>query len=213
MEVFKYYGKEKIADGPEAPTQHQINWWQNAYGNKPYANFIAKAGFTVLIHDTFLWGSRRFDVEDIPETIREQGMAVVAIQEREGENYDDISRYNTITGFHEHIIEKYCNLLGTTLAGVVSHEDRMALNYLVSRSDVIPDKVACIGLSGGGNRSTLLIATSDRIKAAVIIGLMSTYADLLDHNVVSHTWMFFPSGWARYGDWPDIAASRALCRC
>ncbi len=25
----------------------------------------------------------------------------------------------------------------------------------------------------------------------------------------AHTWMFFPEGWARHGDWPDLAASRA----
>jgi len=38
---------------------------------------------------------------------------------------------------------------------------------------------------------------------------MSSYAHLLDRHVVSHTWMFFPSGWARLGDWPDLAACRA----
>jgi hypothetical protein len=37
---------------------------------------------------------------------------------------------------------------------------------------------------------------------------MTTYAALLDHNM-SHTWMLFPFGWARHGDWPDIAACRA----
>ena len=26
---------------------------------------------------------------------------------------------------------------------------------------------------------------------------------------MSHTWMLFPFGWARHGDWPDIAACRA----
>jgi dienelactone hydrolase len=106
-------------------------------------------------------------------------------------------------------VEKYCNLLGTTLAGVVSHEDRIAVNYLVSRPDVNTQRIGCVGLSGGGNRSALLLATSDHIQAAVIVGLMSTYPGLLDHNVVTHTWMFFPNGWGRVGDWPDVAASRA----
>ena len=31
---------------------------------------------------------------------------------------------------NEHVVEKYCNLLGTTMAGVVSHEDRIAVNVL-----------------------------------------------------------------------------------
>jgi hypothetical protein len=41
----------------------------------------------------------------------------------------------------------------------------------------------------------------------VSVGLMSMYEGLLDHNL-SPTWMFFPFGWARYGDWPDLAAYR-----
>jgi hypothetical protein len=39
-------------------------------------------------------------------------------------------------------------------------------------------------------------------------GLWTTYEGLLDHNM-SHTWIIFPFGWARYGDWPDLAACRA----
>jgi len=78
----------------------------------------------------------------------------------------------------------------------------------MSRPDVTTDKVGCIGLSGGGNRAALLQATHDSLRAAVIVGLMSTYDELLNCNM-SHTWMLFPFGWARYGDWPDLAACRA----
>jgi dienelactone hydrolase len=120
----------------------------------------------------------------------------------------DIAQYNTAAGFHEQWVAKYCNVLGTNLAGVVCHEDRIAVNYLLSRPDVIPERTGCLGLSGGGNRAALLSATHGRISAAVIVGLMCTYEELLDHNM-SHTWMLFPFGWARYGDWPDIAACRA----
>lgn len=85
----------------------------------------------------------------------------------------------------------------------------MAVNFLASRPDVISEKIGCIGLSGGGCRAALLQATSTKIAAAVIVGMMSTYEHLLDHNVASHTWMFFPSKWASWGDWPDLAACRA----
>jgi hypothetical protein len=66
-----------------------------------------------------------------------------------------------------------------------------------------------MGLSGGGNRAALLMATADQLKAGVVVGLMSTYEALLDHNVSCHTWMFFPFLWSRQGDWPDLAGSRA----
>ena len=205
---FKYYGKEKIADGP-VDLSDVLALHREAYGNRAFANALAKEGFLVLVHDTFLWGSRRFPLEEMPERI--QGLANLEMKtsgEVDG-SYGDILEYNLASGHHEHLVEKYCNLLGTTLAGVVSYEDRIATNYLLSRPDVLTEKVACIGLSGGGNRSALLLATHERIQAAVIVGLMSTYPGLLDHNVASHTWMFFPNGWSRLGDWPDIAASRA----
>ena len=148
-------------------------------------------------------------MEDIPEQDRENGMRLYSSQMNPNKAEEEILIYNAVAGFHEHTVEKYCNLLGTTLAGVISHEDRIALNYLASRSDVLSDYLGCIGLSGGGNRSALLLATSEKIKSAVIIGLMSTYPGLLDHNVINHTWMLFPHGLARYGDWPDVAACRA----
>jgi dienelactone hydrolase len=91
---------------------------------------------------------------------------------------------------------------------VVAFEDRVALNYLLSRAEVDAGNIGCIGLSGGGNRAALLNATHQAIRATVIIGLMTTYPALLDHNM-SHTWMLFPFGWSRHGDWPDIAACRA----
>jgi hypothetical protein len=54
-----------------------------------------------------------------------------------------------------------------------------------------------------------LQATCDRVSAAVVVGMMSTYGGLLDANVFGHNWMFFPDAWAYHGDWPDLAASRA----
>ena len=53
---------------------------------------------------------------------------------------------------------KYCGILGTTLAGVVADEDRVALAYLRSSPDVLPARVGTIGLSGGGCRAALLAA-------------------------------------------------------
>jgi len=206
---FKFFGKEKIARGPDDPPSFVKTYWKTYYGGRPYANALARQGFVVLVHDTFLWGSRRFPEDVMPDwapvafgALRDAGLT-------DNELPDDVARYNFSAGQHEHVIEKYCNLLGTTLAGVVCHEDRIAMNYLRSRPDVSAERVGCLGLSGGGNRSALLQATYDHIRAAVIVGLMSTYAGLLDHNVMTHTWMFFPSGWSQHGDWPDLAACRA----
>ncbi|HEY9076555.1 MAG TPA: hypothetical protein VIO61_08435 [Anaerolineaceae bacterium] len=205
---FKYYGKEKIADDDHDPHPVIHHFRAQYYGNRAYANNLAAQGFVVLVHDTFLWGSRKFPLESMPEPVREISRAVMQGWKDTDITPVEIAEYNQNTYHHEHWIEKYCNLLGTTLAGVVSHEDRIAFNYLQSRPDVHPGRIGCIGLSGGGNRAGLLQATCDNLRAAVIVGLMSTYAHLLDHNV-GHTWMFFPHGWSRYGDWTDLVACRA----
>jgi dienelactone hydrolase len=205
---FKYYGRQKIAQGPADSPLVLTRYWETYYGGRAWANALAREGYVVLIHDTFLWGSRRFPLEDMPEWVLEAADGTLAVRP-DAETPPEIARYNRAAGFHEHLIEKYCNLLGTTMAGVVAHEDRIAANYLRSRPDVVAERTGCMGLSGGGNRAALLQATDDGIAAAVIVGLMSTYEALLDHNVSTHTWMFFPSGWSRYGDWTDLAACRA----
>lgn len=206
--AFKFYGKEKIADGPNDPPPVVVAFRNKSYGGRAFANALARAGFVVVVPDVFLWGSRKFPLDTMPEPVQEVTAAVLKASPLDPTVPSEIAEYNTAAYHHEHWIAKYCNILGTSLAGVVCYEDRIATNYLLSRADVIPNRIGCIGLSGGGNRAAMLTATHDHIAATVIVGLMSTYAGLLDHNM-SHTWMLFPFGWARYGDWPDLAACRA----
>jgi len=205
---FKFHGKEKIADGPDGPLPYLKGFREQYYGGRAYANALAKEGYVVLAHDTFLWGSRKFPLETMPEQVLTETAKTLGANPPDDALPREIVEYNVASGYHEHWASKYANVLGTSMAGVVCHEDRIAVNYLLSRSDVQPERVGCIGLSGGGNRAALLRATHDRVRAAVIVGLMSTYEGLLDHNM-SHTWMLFPFTWARHGDWPDLAACRA----
>jgi dienelactone hydrolase len=187
---FKYFGKEKIADGP-GPTPEPIPGLRaKLYEGTAFACDLARGGYTVLVHDVFLWGSRRFP----PELLTDAA---------------DPAAYNAAARHHEHLVAKYCTLLGTSLAGMVAFEDRVAARYLRSRTDLVDGPIGCLGLSGGGFRAALLHATSPDIAAACVVGAMSTYPALLDRHVASHTWMFFPPGLAERGDWPDVAAARA----
>lgn len=206
---FKFYGKEKIADGPDGTAPGLAAFRARYYGGRAYANALARTGFAVLVHDTFLWGSRRFPLATMPEPIRALVAASRPLWIPIDDTPEEVAAYNAAAGHHEHVVEKYCALLGTTFAGVVAYEDRVAANYLRTRPDVLPARIGCLGLSGGGNRAALLAASGVPLAATVIVGLMSTYAELLDHNVAGHTWMFFPHGWARHGDWPDLAAAAA----
>ena len=212
---FKYYGKEKIADREHGPLRALERLRAGAYGGRAYANELARRGFVVLVPDTFCWGSRRFLLEEMPAAVLEAAEALGRLRRGEparrqpdSSGDDEIDLYNFAAAQHEHVVEKYCSLLGTTMAAVVAHEDTLALRYLLSRPDTT-ERAGCIGLSGGGCRSALLRAVSSELTASVITGMMSTYDGLLDHNVVSHTWMFMPAGFAARADWPDLAACRA----
>lgn len=202
---FKFYGKEKIADGPDGVLTPVLQAFRDdAYGGRAYANALAREGFLVVVHDTFVWGSRKFPLNEMPEGVR-----AFAKSSLTDPLAAEIQAYNAAAGHHEHLVAKYCNLLGAGMPGVVCYEDRVALNYLRSRGDVIPERVACLGLSGGGNRSAMLLATHGGLRAAAIMGLMTTYEHLLDHNVYSHTWMLYPYALSRSMDWSDLAACRA----
>ncbi|NIK56027.1 dienelactone hydrolase family protein [Kribbella shirazensis] len=182
---FKYYGKEKIANTDEEPLAVVSALRDELYEGRAFANDLAAQGYVVMVPDVFCWGSRRFPLP-----------------------YDDIAEYNTAAWQHEHLVEKYCTILGTTMAAVVGREDLIALAYLRSRDDTT-DRTASIGLSGGGCRSALLRATSPELTAAVVVGMMGTYNSLLDKNVATHTWMLMPRMLPEGIDWPDVAACQA----
>lgn len=205
---YKLSGKEKVADGPDGALPALDVFRKTYYGGRGYANQLAREGFVVLAHDAFLWGSRKFPLDEMTDVDRELAKPVEAALGPAVSSADAHS-YNGAAYSHEHIVAKYCTLLGTNITAVVAYEDRVALNYLRARSDVLADQVACIGLSGGGLRAAVLRATSDNLAGCVIVGLMSTYDELLDSCVAPHTWMLFPPGWSTRGDWPDLAASHA----
>jgi hypothetical protein len=186
---FKFYGKEKIADGPEGAILTLKPFREAYYGGRAYCNLLAREGFVIVVHGAKL---------------------AEAVQTALGpEAASPDWTYNGAAYLHEHLVSKYCTLLGTNIAAVVAYEDRVALNYIRERSDVLAEHVGCVGLSGGGLRAAVLRATHDLLGPCVIAGMMSTYDELIDRCIAPHTWMLFPAGWSLGGDWPDLALSAA----
>ncbi|SEG61314.1 hypothetical protein SAMN05444920_103469 [Nonomuraea solani] len=186
----KWAGKEKIADAPEGPTPEVRRLRDDIYGGRAFANALARRGFAVLAHDAFVWGSRRFPLE-LPDD--------PALSEAD--------RYDRAARDHEHIVAKHCQVLGISFAGVVAGEDLAAAAYLRSRPDV--GAVGCAGLSGGGLRAALLGAFDPAMRAVVVAAMVSSYRDMIAEHVPGHTWMLWPPGLPRLGDWPDLVAARA----
>ena len=206
---FKTLGKEKIADGPDENSADLINLRNHYYEGRAFATELAKKGFTVLVPDVYLWSSRKHP----PDHFSPEANRMATIMEQSGALGNawtpEIRRYEVAARLTERYIDQYLRTAGTNLAAVVAHEDRLATNFLMSLTQYTrKGGIGCLGLSGGGMRSSYLQGACEHIRAAVVVGLMSTYKDILTRFIETHTNMVFPEGLADFGDWPDIAGAR-----
>ncbi|QIK71077.1 hypothetical protein G7070_00735 [Propioniciclava coleopterorum] len=173
----KSVGAARMVDVPGLP-QHVLAYRRDAEGGACVANDLARDGLTVLAPDAFCWGSRRFDL-----------------------GITDAAAYDAAAGDHEHLVAKACSLLDTTLAGMVAHDDLLALDVLAA--SCAPGSLGVLGFSGGGGRAAALTALDDRIGTVVVVGMMTTMAALWpDH--VGHSWLLH----ARGVDLPGLLTSR-----
>ena len=198
---FKYFGKEKIT---RFPGEHRMlaGYRNDYYGGRAYAGELAKQGFAVLVHDCFMWGSRRFNENELSDIFLEP----LKGKKPGSESY--IKAYNLMQRDYENVIAKYLITLGTTLQGVFSYEDRRAVDFLLTRKEVDPERIGCLGLSGGGLRSAYLAGLDERIKCAVCVGFMDTFEGFLDNRIKNHTWMLNLPFQSRFMDFTDMAAIR-----
>jgi dienelactone hydrolase len=198
----KYFGTRKIVDPGGEPHPMMRDLRKKSYGGVAWANELAKRGYAVLVHDAFLFGSRRVRLADVPARIRNDQKEV------NPESPDEIKAYNTFASAHESIAAKSLFCAGTTWPGVFTVEDQRALDYLCSRPDVDPDRVGCAGLSGGGLRTVFLGGLDPRIKCACCVGMMTTWKDYLLNKSYTHTWMIYVPGLPGLLDYPEILGLR-----
>ena len=62
---------------------------------------------------------------------------------------------------------------------MILRDDLMALDYLVSRREVDPERVGVTGISMGATRTWWLMALDERLKAGVAVACLTRYQDLV----------------------------------
>ena len=96
--------------------------------------------------------------------------------------------------------------LGYTPAGVECWNGIRAINYLVSRPEVDPTRLAVTGISGGGASTFWIAAADERVRCAVPVSGMSDFESYVSHKVINGhcDCMFLVNtyGW----EWTTIAA-------
>ena len=172
---------------------------RECYGGHALAERLARAGFAVLAHDAFSWGSRGFLLTPEPWRLR----AAMSALRTEPD-------YDTAAALHESTVAKFAGVMGTSFAGAVAHDDLTALGVLASLPEVAPDRLGVVGFSGGGGRAAVLTALDPRVRASVIACMMSTVDELYPAHLDAHSWLLATPGIGHGRDWPDVAFARGL---
>ncbi len=197
---FYYYGKEKITETENQP-QILKDFIDEAYGGRPYADELARHGFVVLCPDAFYFGSQRIDTDLMPSDFLQEYPDLKSADKNKA-----IEAYNLFCGSYENIMARYLFDSGTTWPGILFHGDRVSVDYLLTRPEVDPARIGCIGLSIGGFRSAHLFGLDPRISAGVDAGWMTSYSKQIDNHLRNHTWMIYVPGQLEFLDLPDVVS-------
>lgn len=208
----KYTGASRLIVFPPGRSEPGVETDElrhQLYGGRAVATELARAGFAVLAHDTFAWGSRRFPL-DLQPWRTEDAMAGRRAQWRESNHTPSpAEEYNAAAAFHEDTVAKAAGLMGTSLAGMVAHDDLAALAILRATPGVDPAHLGCFGFSGGGGRAVLLAALSPEIRAYAVTAMMTTFQSLLPAYLDAHSWLLQTPGLGRVGEWPEFTTLAA----
>ncbi len=195
------YGKEKVIDfGPEGTSPTLATYQKANYESRPTATALARRGYAVFTIDAFPFGERRLILDDdLAQLGYDRGKYSTA----------DIARLNAVCRQKESTIVKSLTYAGLTWPGLVCWDDMRSVDYLISRPEVDPKRIGCVGVSLGGYRSLLLAGMDDRIAAGCVVGFMSTVRSMIRKHVDTHSFVhFIPQIHAKL-DLPDVAALRA----
>jgi dienelactone hydrolase len=80
---------------------------------------------------------------------------------------------------------------GRTLWGMMVRDDLLALNYLVTRPEVDPQRIAAMGMSMGSTRTWWAAALDERIRVAVSVACLTRYQNLIAHGEVHRHGIYY----------------------
>jgi dienelactone hydrolase len=197
-----YHGKEKLVrmDG-EHPALRGFR--ERYYGDRAWADELARRGFVVLVPDAFYWGERRLEYKQTPAELEKRLAGL------DPNTAEWISAWNGYVRERVSELNTWLSFSGTSWMGIVNHDDRRSVELLASLPEVDAKRIGCAGLSGGGYRATYLTGMEPRIKASVIVGWMTSLPTTLDIPYSVHSGLFDAFGAHASLDHPDIASLAA----
>jgi dienelactone hydrolase len=192
------FGKEKVIDfGQNHPVMTKYH--ATNYEGRPTTTALVRRGYVVITIDAFMFGERRLWLEED----RDYGW------DRSQYSVEDADHLNRKCRAKESTLAKSLALAGCNWPGIVTWDDMRTVDYLLTRPEVDPARIGCLGVSFGGWRTLFLAGLDERIAAACIVGFMSTVKPMLQRHIDTHSWVHFVPELHRWLDLPDVASMMA----
>jgi dienelactone hydrolase len=189
------FGKEKVVDlGSNHPAMS--SYQETNYEGRPTATELARRGYVVITIDACMFGERRVMMD----------ADLHLGWDRSKYSLSDVAKLNQVCRSKEATVVKALTLAGATWPGVVFWDDIRTVDYLLTRPEVDPRRIGCQGVSMGGYRALFLAALDARVRAACVVGFMSTVRSMVQAHVDTHSLVHFLPAIHRYLDWPDVAS-------
>jgi dienelactone hydrolase len=193
---FYFWGREKVV---QTDNEHEVlrKFKERYYSGRSIANELVRQGYAVIAIDMFYWGERRRILPEDPPELTGRSPDVTAKQ---------IADSNSRASQNEQLVARSLFTAGATWPGVMLWDDMRTVDYFASRPEVDKSRLGCVGLSVGGYRSFMLAALDTRVRAAVDVGWMTSFAAQIERHVINTMGLsFIVPGMFRYFDLPDLA--------
>ena len=143
------------------------------------------------------FGQRGLYLDADPERIKKRTLEVTET---------DIQEFNTRALAHEELVSRAALACGMTWSGINITDDQRVTDYLLTRPEVDPRRIGCLGLSVGAVRAIFLGALHEAVRASVAVCWMAEYNQMLREHLYSCIGYskLVPGLYAQLG-WQDLA--------
>jgi dienelactone hydrolase len=183
---------------------NEIDSWIPGYLAIP-ANAKGKVPVIIGLHGHSsskenIFGYDSNTAQDVLALLISNGFAVMAIDsyfngERRGQGpAGEIERQEK--GSDQELSQFKLNLwYGRSLWGMQLRDEQIAIDYLISRTEIDPNRIGVEGMSMGSTRAWWLAALDDRIKAVVGVACFTRYKELIEQRQLqAHGIYYFVPG-------------------
>ncbi len=149
---------------------------------------------------------RAYNYDYARQLVRHGFMVFAPVQRAFGERLERAPAFRVGVGARAKSCEMVNSvglLFGKALAGLRVWDVMRTIDYIRTRAEPLTEKIACLGLSGGGSVTLYTAALDERIRLAVVAGAFCTYrASIMS---IVHCPDNYVPGILRYAELADVA--------